>query len=190
MTLAVHHQYSFAEYVELEETSSVKHEYFGGEIYAIAGGTPEHAALAVAVSTALSNQLVGGRCRVFSSDLRVQVADTGLTTYPDVTVVCGALERDAESRTSVTNPTVVVEVTSNGTEAYDRSEKLEHYAKIPSLRACVLVSHREPRIDVFERAEGGAFVQRVALAGGEASLECLASRLVVNDVYGDLLAGL
>ena len=100
----------------LEETSNVKHEYFGGEIYAMAGGTPEHAALAAACSAALLEQLRGGPCRVYSSDLRVRVLSTGLAAYPDVTVVCGATERDPESSSTVTNPRLVVEVLSDGTK--------------------------------------------------------------------------
>jgi len=87
------HNYSFLEYRMLEEASSTKHEFLDGEIYAMAGGTPLHAALAAAVATALSNQLAGSECRVYSSDLRVRVVATGLATYPDATVVCGGSDR-------------------------------------------------------------------------------------------------
>src|SRR3990172_153164 len=91
------HAYTYADYLAHEEASNVKHEYLDGEIYAIAGGTPEHASLAVAIASSLRNQVAGRSCRVFSSDLRVRVAETGLTTYPDVSVVCGSLERDTEN---------------------------------------------------------------------------------------------
>jgi Uma2 family endonuclease len=80
------HRYSYRDYLELEEASNVKHEYLEGEIYARAGGTPEHAALAASISSALHSQLRGGPCRVYSSDLRVRVLATGLATYPDVSV--------------------------------------------------------------------------------------------------------
>jgi Uma2 family endonuclease len=140
---------TFAEYVALEEATTGKHEYVGGQIYAMAGGTPEHSALAVSIATQLANQVRGGRCRVHSSDLRVRVVETGLATYPDVTVVCGAWERDPENAQTVVNPAVLVEVLSPSTEAYDRGEKLEHYKRISSLRAVVLVAHerreRRPR---------------------------------------------
>jgi len=91
------HAYTYADYLAHEVASNVKHEYLDGEIYAMAGGTPEHASLAVAIASVLRNQLEGKGCRVFSSDLRVRVAETGLTTYPDVSVVCGALQRDIEA---------------------------------------------------------------------------------------------
>src|SRR3990172_1362679 len=97
------HRYSFADYLALEEASNTKHEFLSGEIYGMAGGTPEHAALSVAVSSVLRAQLRGGSCRVYSSDLRVRVLATGLATYPDVTVVCGELERDPDSPTTVVN---------------------------------------------------------------------------------------
>ena len=96
----------------------------------MAGGTPQHAALGAAVSAALLAQLRGGPRRVYSSDLRIRVAATGLATYPDVTVVCGRSERDPANEVTVVNPRVVVEVLSPGTEDYDRGEKLEHYKQI------------------------------------------------------------
>src|SRR5436190_23914995 len=104
------HGYTFAEYLDLEGASNVKHEFLAGEIYAMAGGTPRHAALTLAVGGALLTQLRGGPCRAFSSDLRVRVRATGLATYPDVAIVCGPLETDPDSDAIVTNPAVLVEV--------------------------------------------------------------------------------
>ena len=176
------HRYAFTEYLAIEEVAGVKHEYLDGEIYAMAGGTPEHAALAAAVTTALGEQLRGGPCRVYSSDLRVRILATGLATYPDVTVVCGPTERDPESATHVTNPRVVVEVLSDGTEAYDRGEKLEHYKQVPSLAAVVLVSHRNRCIDVWSR--GAAVWEVMTFRSGQTapipSLDCC---LDVDAVY-------
>src|SRR5690242_19737220 len=110
----------------------------------MAGGTPEHAALAMAVGAQLNNQLKGSKCRVFSSDLRIRVQSSVLATYPDVTVVCGPTERDPENAVTVTNPKLVVEVTSSSTEDYDRGAKLQQFQTIPSLVAIVIVSHRKP----------------------------------------------
>jgi Uma2 family endonuclease len=138
MTLpAPRHRYSFKEYLELEEVARVRHEFYRGEIYAMAGGTPEHAAMAAAITAILGRQLDPKSCRAYSSDLRVRVLATGLATYPDVTVICGASQRDPESATHVTNPKLVVEVLSHSTADYDRDEKLEHYRQIPSLDVLV-----------------------------------------------------
>src|SRR6187397_314808 len=111
---ARHHRYTYGEYVALEEHANVRHEFFDGEIYAMAGGTPEHAAICTNVSTALNIQLRGRGCRVHSSDLLIRVLETGLATYPDVTVVCERAELDPANRNAITNPTVLVEVLSPG----------------------------------------------------------------------------
>src|SRR5436190_20217311 len=98
--------YSYGDYLTLESSSNVKHEFLGGQIYAMAGGTPEHAALAAAVIGLLFDQLRGGRCRTYDADLRVRTP-SGLATYPDVTVICGPSERDEIDKQSVTNPTLI-----------------------------------------------------------------------------------
>lgn len=177
------HRYTFREYLDLEETSTVRHEFLEGEIYAMAGGTPEHAALTMSIGATLVAALRGGPCRVHSSDLRIRVRATGLATYPDVTVVCGPYETEPESRTTVTNPRVVVEVTSDSTEEYDRSEKLESYKQVPGLAAIVFVSHRERLIEVIEREEAGPWERQEARRGGQLHLSALACDLVVDEIY-------
>ena len=173
----------------LEETSTLRHEFFDGMMWAMAGGSPEHAGIAVNVSSSLTNQLAGKPCRVFSSDLRVRVKSSGLATYPDVTVVCGSLEVDGEDprKQTVTNPRVVVEVLSPSTEEYDRGEKLAHYQKIESLEAVVLIAHDQRRVDVWLRDVGGWRVETVTGAG-VAELGPLGCRLALDDVYRDPLA--
>ena len=152
---APYHSYTYADYLQVEDDSSVKHEFFNGEIYAMAGGTPEHAAVTAAVIGALSEQLKGGSCRVYTSDLRIRVLATGLATYPDVSVVCGELERDPENHLAVTNPKLLVEVLSDSTAAYDRGEKLEQYKRIASLQAVLLFSQTSRRVELHERTERG-----------------------------------
>lgn len=183
------HRYTWADYLALEGASNVKHEFLNGEIYGMAGGTPEHAALGVAVAAALLQQLRGGPCRVYSSDLRVRVAATGLATYPDVTVVCGDAERDPESATTVVNPRVVVEVLSNSTRDYDCGEKLEHYRQVSSLAAVVLVACPERRIVVHQRNHEGVWQEHAAGSGARASIEAIGCTLTVDDVYSDALGG-
>lgn len=177
------HRYQFADYLALEESSNTKHEYLNGEVYAMAGGTPEHAALSAAISGALLSHLRGGPCRVYSSDLRVRVLATGLATYPDVTVVCGPLERDPAGPQTVVSPQVVVEVLSESTEGYDRGEKLDHYRTIPSLGAIVLVSHREACIEVWERGAGLEWSSHTFRSGEIFTLTSTNTRLAVDEIY-------
>ena len=174
--------YSFAEYLELEAASNVKHEYLGGQIYAMAGGTPEHAALQAAVIGLLFRQLDGSRGRTHSSDLHVRVLATGLGTYPDVTVVCGPSERDPDHRQTVVNPTAIVEVLSDSTEEYDRADKFEQYKQIPSLQHYVLVSHRERALEVWSRVDG-SWSQSLVREGASAPLEALGVSLDVRELY-------
>jgi len=189
MTEPARRHFSFREYVRLEEYSNVRHEFLEGVIYAMAGGTPAHAALAARVIQRLGAQLDGRRCEVFTSDLRVRVAATGLATYPDVTVVCGKLETDPEDPATVLNPTVLVEVLSDSTAEYDGGEKLDHYRKIASLREIVLVSHREPLVDVWRRDQREAWSRQAAGVGQTVTLQSIACELAIDDLYRDLPAG-
>jgi Uma2 family endonuclease len=182
------HRYSYEDYVAVEELSTIRHEFLAGEILAMAGGTPEHAAMAAEVIGQLREQLRGGPCRVFTSDLGVRVLATGLATYPDASVVCGPTERDPEKKTSVTNPRVLVEVTSDSTEDYDRGEKLEHYKRIPTLTDVVIVSHRGPLIDVWSRATAdSAWTKRTAGGGATVELGGVDCTLDVSGIHAAAL---
>jgi Uma2 family endonuclease len=148
----LHHSYE--EYLELLERSEARLEYCDGEIYAMPGGTPEHADLATSMIRLLANALLG-QCRVSSSDLKVRLEATGLSTFPDVTVVCGERTVATVDRHAVTNPTLLVEVTSNSTEDYDYGEKLNHFKQCPSVQCVLIVSHRRPRVTCIERTRAG-----------------------------------
>src|SRR4051812_35896014 len=133
--------YTYADYLALETSSNVKHEFLGGQIYAMAGGTPEHAALAAAAIGLLFVQLRGSNCRTYDADLRVRTP-SGLATYPDITVICGPSERHEDDPQAVINPALIIEVLSRSTEDYDEGDKFEHYKTIASLQQYVLVSCR------------------------------------------------
>ncbi|WP_437616662.1 Uma2 family endonuclease [Sorangium sp. So ce834] len=181
--------YSYAaEYLAQERASPTKHGFLNGEIFAMAGGTPEHARLCASVGAELRAHLRGRPCAVYSSDLRVRVQATGLSTYPDVSVVCGELERDPEDKDAALDPIVLAEVLSDSSEAYDRGQKFAHYRRIPSLREYVLVSQHEPRIEVFHRNEDGSWTIREARAGEGAHLQAIGRTLSVDEVYRDPLA--
>ncbi|HEY2093410.1 MAG TPA: Uma2 family endonuclease [Thermoanaerobaculia bacterium] len=144
------HQYTFADYLTLERESETKHEFYAGEILAMSGGTARHSALAARMIVAMGNTAASGT--VFTSDMRVRVAATGRATYPDISMVCGPIEYDADDavHTTVTNPLLLVEILSPTTEKDDRGDKWMHYQQIASLQEYVLVS-QEPRIEIFRR---------------------------------------
>lgn len=178
-----HHRYSFADYLAYEEGANVKHEFLDGEIYAMAGGTPEHAALAAAVTTIVGAQLGDGPCRVFSSDLKIRVLETGLVSYPDVTVICGPIEHDPESRVVAVNPTLIVEVLSDGTQEWDRGKKLDHYKRISSLRECLLVSQHTPALELWRREGDDSWIRHEAGPGASLELQSIGGVLRVDDLY-------
>lgn len=178
------HRYTYADYVALEETSSTKHEYLAGEIYPMAGGTEEHSALAAEVLRALGNAVGDRPCRVHTPDLRIYVEATGMATFPDGALVCGKLEQHPPSpRATALNPTLLVEVTSDSSEEYDTTTKLESYQTIPSLRDYLIVSHRERRLILHSRAADGTWVSRVAISGGKLALSSLPAELFVDEIY-------
>jgi Uma2 family endonuclease len=189
MTQPARRRYTYAEYLDLEKFSNVKHEFFGGEIYAMAGGSIDHAALSAAVGGMLGNGLEGRSGRVFSSDLRARVLATGLATYPDVSVVCAAVERDPDDRHAVTNPIVIVEVLSESSADYDRGEKFEHYRQIASLRDYLLVDSRGVAVEARHRKPDGTWSSEAAGPGGRVSLPSLELELAVDEIYRDGLLG-
>jgi Uma2 family endonuclease len=146
------HHYTYAEYLAYEADSGLKHEYENGEIFALAGGSRRHSALALRVGAALDAARKPG-CVAFQSDQKVRVLATGRATYPDATVVCGAIEGDPAdpSGATITNPTILVEVLSVSTEQNDRGNKWQHYQLIPSLQEYVLVSQSPARVERYRR---------------------------------------
>jgi len=105
---APHRKYTIEDFVRVEEYSNVRHEYLDSQIYAMAGGTPEHGTYAANIIGLLTAQLGQRPCRVQTSDVRIRVTATGLDTYSDVSVVCGQADRDTDARNAITNPTVLV----------------------------------------------------------------------------------
>lgn len=179
-------QMDYASYVAFERAADRKHEWLHGEIFAMAGGTLVHGALAAKVIMELGAHAQKCGCRVFSSNVKVRALATGLATYPDVSLVCGPLETDPEDRHALTNPVLLVEVLSDGTEAYDRGAKFRHYRTLPSLRDYVLVSQHERRIEVYSRNEQGLWVLREARSGESVALSALEGALTVDSVYEGL----
>jgi Uma2 family endonuclease len=183
MSTLVQRLFSYDEYLALEAESLEKHEYLQGDILAMPRGTPTHARLGARLSAILDRALGGRPCGVYSSDLRVCVEDTGLTTYPDLTVICGPLRPAPNDANAATNPTVLVEVLSPSTEAFDRGEKFDHYRQIPSLQDYVLVGSEVARVEVYHRLGDGSWRLTVAETGGSVWVESLGLDLAVDALY-------
>lgn len=173
--------YSYDDYVRSLELSDLKLEYCDGVIYAMAGGTIAHAALAAAATRILGQALLG-KCTAYSSDLRVRIDASDLTTFPDAAVICGPPQPSPLDPHAATNPSILVEVTSRSTEDYDRGDKLSHYRQLPSLRAVLFVSHRERRITVVSRGPSG-WSERNFRGGERVQLDDPGVTFLVDELY-------
>jgi Uma2 family endonuclease len=180
--------YSYAEYLAYERDSGMKHEYDDGEILAMPGGSRRHNALASRVSAALEN----GRkqaCIAFQSAQRVRVLATGKSMYPDASTVCGPIQGDPADPggSTITNPTLIVEVLSPSTEQDDRGSKWQHYQLIPTLQEYVLVSQSHRRVERYRRLPSGDWEFHDATSGA-VELRSGAS-LDLDLLYADLPEG-
>ena len=148
---------SLEEYVELEESTGIKHEYFQGEAFAMTGASENHNLLVMTVGRHLGNQLAGKSCRPYPSDFRLKIEAMNLYTYPDLSVICGETRKADKPRETFVNPTVLIEVLSESTEAYDRGMKTEFYRTIPTLQEYLLIAQDRPHVDHYRR-QGSAWL--------------------------------
>ena len=172
------------EYLRLEREAPYKSEYYAGEIFSMAGGSPAHSLITMRVGGELCSLLKGHRCTPYDSNLRIYFPNTGLYSYPDASVICGPLELADAHGDMVTNPTLIVEVLSDSTEAYDRGRKFAHYRTLPSFQEYVLVSQKEPLVEVFFRMADGTWQLTPARGrDGTVRLQSLGVELRLAEVY-------
>jgi Uma2 family endonuclease len=185
MSTARQLRYSYDDYLRALEASPFKLEFSSGLIYAMAGGTLAHGELSVRLSSLLSRSL-DGTCRTYSSDVKVRVDVSDFAAFPDVTVGCGEPQRSRVDANALANPSLIIEVTSRSTEAYDRGEKLAQYQQLPSLRAVLFVSHRERLLTCVSRGAKGGWQTVDAREGQTISLDEPRLTLAVDAVYAGI----
>ena len=157
------------EYLAAERLSETRSEYLDGGVYPMTGGTVDHNRITINLILELSAQLRSADCHVHATDLKVRLPESRKFFYPDVMVVCGELQYHDERKDIITNPVLVVEVLSPGTEAFDRGVKFQAYQTIESLKEYLLVAQNKPFVEQFVRTEGGKWMYAAA-AGLEGSL--------------------
>lgn len=177
-------RFSVQEYLAREEGSAAKHEFYRGEIFAMAGATIPHNIIAGNVFAHLHTALRGKGCRPFGSDQRIKVEKVGLFTYSDTSVICGDVERPKDDPHAAINLRVIVEVLSESTEAYDRGRKFRFYQQIAGLQEYILIAQDEPRIEKFVRGVEGQRIMS-SVAGLDASLELssVGCQLPLSEVF-------
>ncbi len=172
------------DYLATERASDLRHEYVVGQVFAMAGGSSNHSLIAMNLAVAIGRQLVGSTCRLYTSDLKVGVVESDLYSYPDLSGLCGTPRFLDEKKDVLVNPSLIVEVLSPSTEAYDRGAKFAHYRQMPSMREYVLVSQDEMRIEIFTAGEDGSWTFReYREPEAEVPLVAVSVRLRLCDAY-------
>jgi len=146
---------SQAEYLQTERLAPSKSEYLAGRVIAMAGASQRHNTVTLNIASELRQLLRGRDCRAFAIDMRVKVAEAQAYFYPDVVIVCGQPQFEDEQEDTLLNPTVVIEVLSPSTEAFDRGEKFATYRRIPTLREYLLVAQDRMQVEQYVRQPGG-----------------------------------
>src|ERR1017187_4222773 len=150
------------QYLEIERKAEFKSEYFHGEMFAMSGAREGHNLIVWNLSAELHRQLRAKPCRAYMNDMRVLVNATGLYTYPDVAAVCGEPQFLDENRDTLLNPSLIVEVLSPSTEAYDRGRKFEHYRSVESVSEYLLVSSERVSAELYSRQPDGRWLLTAA----------------------------
>ncbi len=193
MTVGVRKRRKITEtqYLAMERASETKSEYFDGEVFAMAGTSRRHGILAGNAFAALHPQVRQQRCDIFQNDMRVKVAATGLYTYPDVVVACGGGQYEDTDVDTLLNPTIIIEVLSKSTMAYDRGEKFQQYRKLPSLGDYILVSQDRRLIEHYSRQPDGRWLlSEYSELSDVIELPSIGCHLALRDVYDQVIVAI
>ncbi|MEW6212525.1 MAG: Uma2 family endonuclease [Acidobacteriota bacterium] len=183
MTRRPQRHYSLDEYFAVEASSSIKHEYYDGEIFAVAGASVAHNHISANVLAALRVGLRGSDCSAFGGDLRVKTR-SGLYTYPDVMVICGKIELTRDQPDTATNPCAIIEVLSDATQNYDRGDKFTLYKTIPALRDYLLIDQKKIFVEHFRLNKRGVWkAASFPKLSEEVSLSAIDVALPLSEIY-------
>jgi len=172
------------EYLALERKAEFKSEYMDGVVYAFAGGSPRHNLIVANIIATLVTQLKGRPCRAYPSDLKVRTPNSKSFFYPDVSVVCGDDEVADDEQDVILNPTLIVEVSSESTAAFDRGKKFLSYQQIPSMQEYLLVSQDELLIEGYAGQGNDTWLYtKVSGSDGSLTLPSIECTLSLKDVY-------
>ncbi len=176
--------YTKEEYLEMEAEAPYKSEYYGGEIFAMAGGTPAHSILCFNMIGELREAIRKKDCTGFESNMKLDIPAADAFVYPDIMVVCGEIQLAENTADIITNPLLIVEVLSPGTESFDRGKKFEYYRSIPSLKEYVLVSQEKQIIEVYFRQDRGDWLYTVAEGPDKTVLlNSIEYEIALKDIY-------
>jgi len=176
------------DYLAMEMDSEVKHEYYQGEIFAMAGGTIAHNQVVRNTLTSIDNFLSDKNCQVFPSDLKIHIEANTLFTYPDLSIVCDEPQRWNNRNDVLTNPVVIIEVLSKTTQNYDRGQKFKLYRSLPSLKEYILVSSLETAAEFYVKQPTGFWtLKETANPDDRFQIESIGFSCIVKELYRNVV---
>ena len=188
MTALPKHDYTLEEYFEIEHNSEEKFEYFEGNIWCMAGASPEHERIVINIGGHLRELFRGRGCSVFGSNLKVKVPTYSPYRYPDLSVYCGqGIYETMDGLKVLTNPQMLIEVLSPSTEAFDRGEKFTYYKSIESFTEYILIAVNRPHITQFIKQNENEWIQREAIGlDAKLFLSTFDVEILLSEVYLDI----
>ena len=176
------------EYLQLEQTSEIRHEYFGGQVFVMSGGSKQHNIISGNIYSSLRSHLRGGYCSVFMADMKVRIElaneNKNIFYYPDVIVSCDSQDKE---RFFLNYPCLIIEVLSPSTELTDKREKLVNYRTLKSLQEYVLVSQDEIKVEVYRQDVQGNWLMQTLGKDDELRLDSIGLILAMADIYEDVI---
>ena len=176
-------EYTPEQYLALERKAECKSEYINGRIFAMAGASRQHNQITFNISVELGTQLKGRPCVAYSSDMRVKVTETGLYAYPDIVVTCNEPQFEDSFLDTLLNPTIIIEVLSESTEAYDRGGKFAHYRRLSSLEEFILIAQDGIYVEQYIRKGKQWILSEIVGIDEKIQLNSTNCYLSLRDIY-------
>jgi Uma2 family endonuclease len=175
------------QYLEMERASETKHEYYNGEVFAMAGASKKHNLIVKNINTTVLPYLKGKNCDMFGSDLRIYIPENTLYTYPDFSIICGEWKTTDEEKDTVTNPSVIIEVLSKSTRNYDRIMKFAFYRSIKTLQEYVLIDSTSVAVEIYaRRADNSWLLREFKQLTDSFYISTIGLTVFLKDVYEDV----
>jgi len=175
--------FSPSEYLELEEVATFRSEYHDGEIVSMTGGTAEHNQIAINLVTFLRSAIKGKNYRLYINDMRLWIPRYREYTYPDVMLIDGTPVFEGDRRTTVINPSLIVEVLSNSTKNYDKGEKFDYYRSIPEFKEYILVEQYQPYVAQYKKTNDGWLLTEYESLDSVVNLYAIALQIPLSEIY-------
>jgi Uma2 family endonuclease len=184
MTVQTQPRYTFEDYLAAEREAEIRHEYVNGQVFSMVGASENHNIIVANLTTLLLTQMKGRPCLVYANDMKVRIDAENACKYPDITALCGEREFLDNRRDVLLNPSLIIEVLSASTEAYDRGEKFALYRRLPSLEEYVLTSQEKNRIELYtKQPDGGWLLKEYNDDHDQIVLLSIDCELLLGDIY-------